>query len=83
METVYYVYIMRAIDHPGLIHVGYTSDLMRRMDQHNDGRCFETSPNLPWQLVWQAQFQDRAKAIHFEKFLKTRSGLEFMRGRLI
>jgi len=82
-EQIYYVYIMRSIDHMGITHVGYTADLERRMDQHNDGRCFETSQNRPWELIWMARFQDRTKAINFEKFLKTPSGIEFYRTRLI
>ena len=82
-QVFYYVYIMRSIDRPGMLHVGYTVDLTRRMEQHNDGRCFETSQHLPWELVWQGQFTDRTKAINFEKFLKTRSGMEFYRNRLI
>lgn len=82
-KQIYYVYIMRSIDRPGIYHVGYTVDLERRMDQHNDGRCFETSQYAPWELVWQGQFLDRTKAINFEKFLKTPSGVDFYRNRLI
>ena len=79
----YHVYIMRSIDHPGKFHVGYTADLDRRMEQHNNGRCFETSENYPWELVWFAQFRDKSKAVNFEKYLKTKPGIELYRNRLV
>lgn len=75
------MYILRSIGQPGQRYFGVTSDLRRRLEYHNSGRSHHTSKFSPWRLETYLAFSDRAKALAFEKYLKTGSGREFSRRR--
>ena len=38
---------------------------------------------MPWEIIWSASFETQKLATDFEKYLKTASGIAFMRKRLI
>lgn len=77
-----YVYILRSISHPGQRYFGITSDLKQRLEYHNTGRCPHTSKFMPWKMETYLAFSDKAKAIAFEKYLKTGAGWAFSLKRL-
>jgi predicted GIY-YIG superfamily endonuclease len=58
-------------------HVGLTSDLKKRLVEHNSGRSPHTSKYLPWELVAAVYFRSRDKAEAFERYLKHGSGHAF------
>jgi predicted GIY-YIG superfamily endonuclease len=58
-------------------YVGLTSDLQRRVDEHNSGKSIHTNRHLPWKLVVYVGFTDPAKAAKFEHYLKSGSGRPF------
>ena len=62
--------------------MGFTEDLRRRLDEHNSGKSTYTARHRPWRLVTYIAFSDRAKALEFEKYLKTASGVAFANKRL-
>lgn len=53
-----------------------------RLEQHNSGTSFHTKKYGPWELIFYAVFQNKLKAIEFEKYLKSHSGRIFMQKRL-
>ncbi|TPL40043.1 GIY-YIG nuclease family protein [Mesorhizobium sp. B2-4-1] len=59
-----------------------TSDLKRRLAEHNDGKSSHTSKFLPWQIVTYVAFSNQAKATSFERYLKSGSGHAFASKRL-
>lgn len=65
----YFVYIVNCSD--GSYYTGYTSDLERRVNEHNfkkyDGY---TSSRLPVKLVFQQEFSDVGDALRAEKQIK-------------
>jgi predicted GIY-YIG superfamily endonuclease len=63
-------------------YVGSTSDLQRRIDDHNAGKSAHTAKFKPWQLVTCVAFSNRAKAESFERYLKSGSGHAFAKRRL-
>ena len=63
-------------------NVGITTDLKRRLHEHNDGKSYHTSKFKPWRLVTYVAFSDRAKADSFERYLKSGSGHAFANKRL-
>lgn len=71
---MFYVYILRSVTDPEKIYVGYTNDIQKRLDIHNDGGATYTARYKPWVLIWYASFLDEAKALVFEKYLKSGSG---------
>ena len=66
----YYVYILRCIDDS--LYVGLTSDIERRVMEHNMGKYPEayTYSRRPVLLVFYQDFTDPNQAIEFEKKIK-------------
>jgi putative endonuclease len=72
-----YVYVLRSISHPDQRYVGLTSDLKKRLAEHNACKSPHTSKFAPWELVVAIYFKDRLKAEVFERYLKQGSGHAF------
>ncbi|MBV8377874.1 MAG: GIY-YIG nuclease family protein, partial [Verrucomicrobia bacterium] len=66
-----YVYILRSINVPDQIYIGWTTDLRDRLQTHNSGRSIHTSKYRPWRIVFYAAFESKEKAIQFERYLKS------------
>ncbi|RWO64510.1 MAG: GIY-YIG nuclease family protein [Mesorhizobium sp.] len=49
-------------------YVGMTSDLKRRLAEHNSGKSSHTSKFLPWRIVTHMAFSNQAKAASFERY---------------
>ena len=77
-----YVYLLESISHVGERYVGRTKDLRVRLKRHNSGASPHTSKHMPWRLVTYVAFADEAKAVAFERYLKSGSGHAFARRRL-
>jgi len=74
---MFYVYILRSINFPEKIYVGYTVDIKNRLDVHNDGGSIYTAKYKPWTLSGYIPFLKEPKAIAFEKYLKSGAGKAF------
>ena len=79
---MYYVYILKS-SKSGKYYVGWTSDLKRRFQEHNQGLSFATKPYTPWKLVFYASFENQKLAKDFELYLKSGSGKAFTNKRLV
>lgn len=66
----YYVYILQSLS-DGSFYTGYTTDLERRLTEHNSGKSLYTSRKIPWQLVYTEEFISKTEALKREKFLKS------------
>jgi predicted GIY-YIG superfamily endonuclease len=80
---MYYVYILQSEIKPTEIYKGFTEDLKSRLNEHNQGNCDYTKKFKPWKIIFYCAFTDKKKAVDFEKYLKSASGIAFMRKRLI
>jgi len=76
-----YVYILHSLsgDH---FYTGITDNLDARLSNHNSGEVTHTSKFRPWRLKSYVAFTDEARAIAFEKYLKSGSGRAFANARL-
>jgi len=79
---MYYVYILKSIL-DGSNYIGTTSDLKRRLQEHNSKGCKFTTAKQPYKIIWYSVFKDKIKAYKFEKYLKSGSGIAFLKKRLI
>lgn len=79
----YYVYILRSIENPDISYVGYTLNVKNRLATHNAGKSIHTKRNMPWQLITCIAFQDKLKALDFEKYLKSHAGRVFCQKRFL
>lgn len=72
---MYYVYILRSVKN-GRLYKGFTSDLKRRIKEHNSGSSEFTHHNGPWRLVYYEAFLSKIDAQREERFLKSGKGRE-------
>jgi predicted GIY-YIG superfamily endonuclease len=77
-----YVYILESIGAAGHFYVGITNDLRDRLKRHNAGDVPHTSKSAPWRIKTYVAFSDEAKALAFEKYLKSGSGRAFAKRHL-
>lgn len=75
----YYVYVIQA-EQTGRLYVGMSSNVVKRIREHNLGRVFSTKGYLPWKLVHMEECgTNRADARKREKYLKSGVGKEFLK----
>jgi putative endonuclease len=77
-----YVYLLESVVCPEETYVGLTDDLGARIAARNSGQSKHTAKFKPWRLVTYLGFSDEAKAVAFERYLKTGSGRAFAMKRL-
>ena len=77
-----YVYILESEIDPEKFYVGCTTDLVRRLKEHNAGHSIHTNKYKPWKIKTYVAFSDYEKADEFEIFLKTGNGRIFAKKRL-
>lgn len=78
---MWYVYILKCRDDS--YYTGCTSNITRRIDEHNSHRVHYTKDKTPVCLVTYSAFTNKYKAFQFEKYLKSGSGIAFRNKRLI
>jgi len=79
---MFYVYILKSIEHSDQFYIGITSDLKRRLKTHNSGGSKHTAKYRPWKVETYIAFSSEQKARDFEKYLKSGSGRAFAKKRL-
>ncbi len=77
-----YVYLIQSLKDPTQRYIGHTTNLKNRIDEHNNNKCRHTSKYSPWELITAIFFNEKQRAIDFEKYLKSGSGHAFSRKRL-
>lgn len=71
------VYVLKNAGQPPCYYVGVTADLSARLAAHNAGRCDHTAAGRPWRVDVLVKFADEARAVAFERYLKSGSGHAF------
>mgnify|MGYP002338726426 CR=1 FL=1 len=78
---MHYVYVLKSrVD--GQNYVGYTSDLKRRINEHNQGMVASTERRCPLDLIYYEACRNMHDATKREKYLKTSYGRRYIRNRL-
>lgn len=71
----YYLYILKSLKDNNL-YVGISSDVEKRLEQHNSGKIFSTKKRRPFILLHTEVYQTRREAREREKFLKSYAGAD-------
>ena len=79
---MFYTAVLQSVVKPTELYRGWTSDLRKRVAEHNAGRCLHTSKFKPWRIKFYAAFETPKLAQDFERYLKTGSGQAFADRRL-
>ena len=74
---MYYVYVIKSLNY-GNRYIGSTDNILKRLKEHNLGKCRYTSGRKPWELIYEEKFAIRSEAMGREKFLKSGKGREYL-----
>ena len=77
MPRMYFVYVLQSLRDPEHYYVGLTTDVDRRLNEHNAGENTSTAKLRPWKVIVTVSFEKLWKAERFEKYLKSGSGRAF------
>ena len=78
---MWYVYILQCAD--STFYFGCTSDINRRISEHNSHKIHYTRDKTPVKLITNISFTNKYKAFEFERYLKSGSGIAFRNKHLI
>lgn len=67
---MFYVYILQSLKDKSL-YIGYTVDLKKRFNEHNNGASKATKPFRPYKLIFYEAFLNRVDAKRREEYLKS------------
>lgn len=79
---MYYVYILTS-QKDGSRYIGLTTNVERRLREHNHGGAEYTSAHAPYILSWYCAFPGKPAAQDFERYLKQGSGHAFAKKHLL
>jgi putative endonuclease len=65
-----FVYVLLSRNRPKRTYVGWTLDLERRVEQHNDGSGARTTRGGKWLLIYAERYRTRNAAMRREVLLK-------------
>ena len=81
-DTTHHVYVLRSLK-DGKLYTGSTSNLKRRLQQHNSGMTASLRWRRPLELIYSEKYTTRVEAETREKYLKTGKGREELKGILL
>jgi len=78
---MFYNYILLSLKN-GELYTGFTGDLKKRLQEHNQGLNFSTKRYVPWKVIYYEACLDKDDAIRREKYLKKTQGIRLVKRRL-
>ena len=79
---MFFVYILISLKDKNF-YIGFTSSLKQRLNQHFQGEVISTKNRRPLKLIYYEAFINKTDAKKREKFLKSGSGLSFLKKQLL
>ena len=68
---MHYTYVLKGSSNPPF-YIGHTSDLKKRLIEHNNGKVSSTRRGIPWKLIYYEAFLNLESAKERELKLKQR-----------
>lgn len=78
---MYYVYVLRS-KKDGKWYTGFTTDLRKRFNQHNNKESTYTKGRGPFELIYYEAYKNRGDAWSREKHLKSGPGKRYLKERI-
>jgi putative endonuclease len=75
---MHFVYVLRSSKN-GRFYVGMTTNLERRLTEHNDGKTKSTKGFIPWELFFVEKYFTQVEARSREKYLEGGLGKEYIK----
>ena len=72
----YYTYMIKSIS-PGTkkTYVGYTNNILTRLEKHNSNKGAKSTKGYKWLLIYSKKFKSKSDAMSFEYKLKNNKPL--------
>ena len=78
---MYYVYVLQSkVD--GSLYYGRTTNLHKRIKEHNSGRTKSLKNKIPLELVYYEMVNSLNKAMSKERYFKSGFGRKFIKNRI-
>jgi putative endonuclease len=77
LSLMYRVYILQS-ERNGSYYVGYSEDVVRRLEQHNAGKVKATGYRRPYRLVYQETCLTETEARQREYYIKSQKSRKFI-----
>jgi putative endonuclease len=77
----FYTYVLQSSKDLNF-YVGYTNNLVKRIEEHNKGKVPSTKNRVPLQLIYWEGCLNQQDVTRREKYLKTSWGKRFIKNRL-
>ncbi len=78
---MFYTYILRSKKN-GRFYTGYTNDLRKRFNEHNEGKSTYTKTRGPYELIYYDACLNEEDARSRELYLKSGRGKRYIKSRL-
>jgi len=78
---MFYTYVLQSKKNVRL-YIGFTSDLKKRLIEHNRGLNLSTKAHKPWEIIYCEMCINQNDAQRREKYLKTTQGYRLLKLRL-
>ena len=79
---MFYNYVLQSKNNNRQLYVGYTSDLRKRLKEHNQGLVRSTKQYRLWMLIYYEACLDEKDAKRREHYLKTSQGQRLLKRRI-
>lgn len=76
-----YVYVLESTQNNNL-YIGFTTDLRKRVTEHNQKVTRSTKAYVPWRLIYYEACLNKNDAQRREKYLKSNQGARLLKRRL-
>ena len=77
----FYIYVLESLG-DGDRYIGFTTNLPKRIKEHEKGLSFSTKPRLPMKLIYFEACVNRDDTMRREKYFKSTRGRRFLAKRL-
>src|SRR3989338_10432731 len=77
---MFYIYLLR--NQNNRLYTGYTSNLRKRLKEHNQKLNLSTKHYGPWELIYYEACVSKSDAKRREEYLKTTQGKRFLKVRI-
>ena len=78
---MFYVYVLHSDADCGL-YIGFSTDLRRRLKEHQAGEAFATSYRGPRRLIYYQAYLEEQDALGREQYLKSGGGRRYLKNQL-
>ena len=66
----YFVYMLKSLGNESITYVGYTRDLKKRINLHNNNKGAKFTRGRKWKLIYKEKLDSKKEAISREYYIK-------------